>query len=49
MTENKPEHGLPLGSPAPDFTLLAVGGQTVSSAQFRDRQPVVVVFYRGWW
>lgn len=49
MTENKPEHGLSLGVAAPDLSLPAVGGDTVSLAHYRGRQPVVLVFYRGWW
>jgi peroxiredoxin Q/BCP len=37
---------LQVGDQAPDFTLPATGGRTVSLAEFRGR-PVVVVFYPG--
>lgn len=35
-----------IGDPAPDFTLPATGGETVSLSDFRGR-PVVLVFYPG--
>lgn len=35
-----------VGDTAPDFTLPATGGRTVSLSQFRG-QPVVIVFYPG--
>ncbi len=34
---------------APDFSLKAHTGQTVSLAKLRARGPVMVVFYRGYW
>jgi peroxiredoxin Q/BCP len=37
---------LPVGSPAPDFTLTTDDGQTVSLSQLRGRN-VVLVFYPG--
>jgi len=40
---------LRVGEPAPDFTLPDAAGAPVSLAAFRDRAPVVVVFYRGYW
>jgi cytochrome oxidase Cu insertion factor (SCO1/SenC/PrrC family) len=40
---------LRIGEPAPDFTLPDATGAPVSLASFRDRTPVVVVFYRGYW
>ena len=40
---------LRVGEAAPDFTLLDAAGQPVSLASFRDRTPVVLVFYRGAW
>ena len=40
---------LRVGEPAPDFTLPDAMGAPVSLASFRDRTPVVVVFYRGSW
>ena len=40
---------LKVGEPAPDFTLPDATGAPVSLASFRDRTPVVLVFYRGYW
>ena len=40
---------LKIGEPAPDFTLPDATGASVSLASFRDRTPVVLVFYRGYW
>lgn len=40
---------LRVGEPAPDFTLPDSTGAAVSLASFRDRTPVVLVFYRGYW
>jgi cytochrome oxidase Cu insertion factor (SCO1/SenC/PrrC family) len=40
---------LRVGEPAPDFTLPAAAGAPVSLASFRERTPVVLVFYRGYW
>jgi hypothetical protein len=38
-----------VGQPAPDFTLPDSAGRPVSLADYRGRQPVVLVFYRGYW
>ena len=38
-----------VGSQAPDFTLESLGGPPVTLSQFRDKQNVVLVFYRGHW
>ena len=40
---------LKVGEPAADFTLPDTTGAPVSLASFRDRTPVVLVFYRGYW
>ena len=40
---------LRVGEPAPDFTLPDAAGAPVTLASFRDRTPVVLVFYRGYW
>ena len=40
---------LRVGEPAPDFTLPDATGAPVSLASFRERTPVVLVFYRGYW
>jgi cytochrome oxidase Cu insertion factor (SCO1/SenC/PrrC family) len=38
-----------VGTPAPDFTLEAKDGGTVTLSQFRGKKEVVLVFYRGHW
>src|SRR3954454_11235851 len=43
-----PEHALPAGTPAPDFTLRTTPDQTVSLSEFRG-QPVILAFYPGDW
>lgn len=40
---------LRVGEPAPDFTLPDASGRPVSLADYRGRQAVVLVFYRGYW
>ena len=40
---------LRLGEPPPDFTLPDASGRPVSLADYRGKQPVVLVFYRGYW
>jgi cytochrome oxidase Cu insertion factor (SCO1/SenC/PrrC family) len=40
---------LRVSEPAPDFTLPDATGAPVSLASFRERTPVVLVFYRGYW
>lgn len=40
---------LKVGEPAPDFTLPDATGAPVTLAAFRERSPVVLVFYRGYW
>ena len=37
---------VPVGSPAPDFTLEAISGEQVSLSDYRGK-PVVLVFLRG--
>ena len=37
---------VPVGSPAPDFTLESISGGQVSLSSFRGK-PVVLVFLRG--
>ncbi len=49
MAAERPEHALALETIAPDFALTATDGQIVSLADYRERQPVLLVFYRGWW
>jgi peroxiredoxin len=36
-----------LNQPAPDFTLADFHGRQVRLSDFRDKQPVVLVFNRG--
>lgn len=38
-----------VGHAAPDFTLENVEGRTVTLSDFRGKQFVVLVFYRGHW
>lgn len=38
-----------VGSQAPDFTLESLAGPPVTLSQFRGKQNVVLVFYRGHW
>jgi len=40
---------LVVGQPAPDFTLPDAAGRPVRLSDYRGRQPVVLVFYRGYW
>lgn len=40
---------LVVGQPAPDFTLPDAAGRPVRLAEYRGRQPVVLIFYRGYW
>jgi hypothetical protein len=40
---------LVIGQPAPDFTLPDAAGRPVRLADYRGRQAVVLVFYRGYW
>ena len=38
-----------VGEEAPDFTLQDQSGQQVKLSESRDKSPVVLVFYRGYW
>jgi cytochrome oxidase Cu insertion factor (SCO1/SenC/PrrC family) len=38
-----------VGEVAPDFTLEDQRGHKVTLSDSRDKNPVVVVFYRGYW
>ena len=40
---------LPVGEPAPDFTLLDSEGRAHTLSAQRGQRPVVLVFYRGFW
>jgi len=37
--------GLEVGDRAPDFSLLAAGGETVSLSDYRGEQPVLLYFH----
>jgi cytochrome oxidase Cu insertion factor (SCO1/SenC/PrrC family) len=37
------------GDMAPDFSLMDHRGQKVTLSDFKDKNPVVLVFYRGYW
>ena len=49
MTQEQPAHGVAFGTQAPDFSLTTSDGGRVSLGDFRGHQPVLLVFYRGWW
>lgn len=38
-----------LGTPAPDFSLESLSGDTLTLSDFRGRKDVILVFYRGHW
>jgi cytochrome oxidase Cu insertion factor (SCO1/SenC/PrrC family) len=38
-----------VGAEAPDFTLESLTGPPVTLSQFRGKQNVILVFYRGHW
>jgi cytochrome oxidase Cu insertion factor (SCO1/SenC/PrrC family) len=38
-----------VGAEAPDFTLESLAGPPITLSQFRGKQNVVLVFYRGFW
>lgn len=40
---------LAAGNTAPDFTLVDHHGRKVTLSDFKDKSPVVLVFYRGYW
>jgi cytochrome oxidase Cu insertion factor (SCO1/SenC/PrrC family) len=40
---------LAAGDTAPDFTLVDQHGKKVTLSDSKDRSPVVLVFYRGYW
>jgi cytochrome oxidase Cu insertion factor (SCO1/SenC/PrrC family) len=41
----RPETGLPVGAPAPDFVLQDAEGRSVRLSDFRGRKNVALVFY----
>src|SRR5271167_661780 len=47
-SENHKSTALPVGAPAPDFTLKSTPDQTVNLSDFRG-QPVVLAFYPADW
>ncbi len=49
MAQQTAERGVPVGQAAPTFRLEAADGSAVALEEFRAKQPVVLVFYRGWW
>lgn len=38
-----------VGDPAPDFTLEDADSHTVTLSQFRNKEKVLLLFYRGYW
>lgn len=49
VKELLPNPGLPVGTPAPDFTLADAFGSEVTLKEELKNGPVVLVFYRGSW
>lgn len=49
ITTSGTASGLPVGSPAPDFTLPDALGKPVTLSHLLEHGPVVVTFYRGEW
>jgi len=47
--DNQGQLNVVVGQPAPAFTLKDIQGADVSLAQFKGKQPVLLVFYRGSW
>lgn len=44
-----PQAAFVVGQPAPDFTLPDAAGRPVRLSDYRGQNPVVLVFYRGYW
>ncbi len=49
MADDRPKHALALGTAAPGFALPALDGRVVALGDYRGHQPLLLVFYRGWW
>jgi len=49
--ETVPQRAAPMtvGETAPDFTLEDQNGRKVTLTEWRGQNPVVLVFYRGYW
>lgn len=45
----KREKPVGVGDVAPDFTLEDENGKTVTLSSLQGKEPVVLVFYRGYW
>jgi peroxiredoxin len=48
MAQGQPE-GIFLGAKAPDFTAIDQFGREINLRQLAKREPVLLVFYRGYW
>jgi cytochrome oxidase Cu insertion factor (SCO1/SenC/PrrC family) len=48
VAQNRTSH-VALGEIAPDFTLESHRGTKVTLSDAREKSPVVLVFYRGYW
>lgn len=44
-----PRTSLKVGDKAPEFSLPNGDGKIVTLAEYTERTPVVIVFYRGYW
>lgn len=47
--QTQPKKGVAVGDAAPDFTLEDQNGKRVTLSDARGKNPVVLVFYRGYW
>ncbi len=48
-TGQKIPKGLKTGTKAPNFSSITQQGKSIALSQLKDRQPVVLMFYRGQW
>jgi len=47
--QTQPKRPVAVGDTAPDFTLEDQNGNKVTLSDARGKNPVVLVFYRGYW
>ena len=47
--QTQPKRPVAVGDAAPDFTLEDQNGKKVTLSDARGKNPVVLVFYRGYW
>jgi peroxiredoxin len=47
--QTQPKRPVAVGDAAPDFTLEDQNGKKITLSDARGKNPVVLVFYRGYW